>query len=373
MPTLQSVYEEYLILSLNGESVAINLPPIFHPEYLKYLSIEMQKNNKDLKPPLVYVWLGSDLPAWARVALKLSNLNCGLVTILLSSKAIGSVLEVNQQIFLEDFYTPPKNINHQFEGQRLVFRDGFWLKTTERFFVLQQYMEKYSKKSIFHAELDNLIFDISNLNKKLDSIGNGFFCPRDSMDRGIASLVYINQVISLKEMTDAFIKNMDMYQNDMLLLGSMLKKSNNFYSLPTENRFEINKTKSWATIDPNDLGGIFDAAAIGQFLFGIDPRNCNTLLFNGFENENKGCNLYSLQFAESFENGTFQVTDNVLHKSLNLYNIHVHSKLFNLLSNPRRLSHVLANINSGKKTLMTLNWKHWRGLQRIVKLISSQT
>lgn len=333
------------------------------------LNLALVEKNNHLKPPLVYVWIGSYLPAWARLALKLSNLNCGLLTILLSSKSIGYVPEVSQQIFLEDFYKPPKNISHEFEDQRLAFRDGFWLKTTERFFVLQQFIEKYSMKSIFHAELDNLIFDISNLNNKLDLVGEGFFCPRDSIDRGIASLVYINQAESLREMTNVFMKNKPAYQNDMLLLGSLLKKSNNFYSLPTERRFEINKKNLWETINPIDSGGIFDAASIGQFLFGIDPRNCNTILLNGFENENKGCNLWDLKFINYLESGTFQVTDNASSTRLNLYNIHIHSKLFNLLSNPRRLSHVIANINSGKKTIMTLNWKHWRGIRRIRKLI----
>jgi hypothetical protein len=329
---------------------------------------QVDKNNY-LKPPLVYVWIGSSLPAWARMALKLSNLNSGVVTILISSKSIGSVPEVSEQIFLEDFYTPPKNISHEFDDMSLAFRDGFWIKTTERFFVLQQFMEEYSMKAIFHAELDNLIFDISDLSKKLDSVGVGFFCPRDSIDRGIASLVYINQVTSLKEMTDVFMKNKPGYQNDMLLLGDLLKNSNNFYSLPTENKLEVNKKELWETVNHTDLGGIFDAASIGQFLFGIDPRNSNTLLFNGFENENKGCDLWNLKFINCLERRTFQIKDNASSTRLNLYNIHIHSKLFNILSNPHKLSHVLENINSGKKTLMTLNWKHWRGIQRVIKLI----
>ena len=327
------------------------------------------KNSNNIKPPLVYVWIGKHFPEWARLALKLTNLNSGLVTILLSSKSIGSIKEVNQQYFLEDFYIPPKKISKDFEEKRSEFRDGFWLKTTERFFVLQQFINKYSLNSIFHAELDNLIFDISNLNYKLDSIGEGFFCPRDSLDRGIASLVYINQPDSLTELTEMYIRNTLEHQNDMLLIGSLFKKSNNFHSLPTENAFEKNREKKWKAISTDDTGGIFDAASIGQFLFGIDPRNCNTPLFNGYENENRGFNLWDLKFINIIENNRFQIIENKSNTKLNLYNIHVHSKLFNIISNQLKLSNIIESINSGKKTFMSLNFKNWRGIQRLRKQI----
>jgi len=36
-------------------------------------------------------------------------------------------------------------------------------------------MKQNSSESIFHAELDNLVFDTSLLGQKIDSTGSGFF------------------------------------------------------------------------------------------------------------------------------------------------------------------------------------------------------
>ena len=305
---------------------------------------------------LVYVWIGSELPDWAKLSLQLAKKTSGLEVILLCNHSIGFVEGISRQYYIEDFYSQPQILLVKYKHARADFRGGFWIKTIERFFILQQFLTKYSISSFFHAELDNMVFNISLLADKLNLIGYGLFCPRDSFNRGIASLIYVNNANSLKEFTDLALERLEMDLNDMELLGELLKRSKNYYSLPTEASLSLLKDKQSLDHLPAELiGGIFDAAALGQFLFGIDPRNCNGILFNGFENENKGCNLWRLKYSIDLQHGRAEISQIDGSNITNLYNIHVHSKLFNQLLIDGRINEIIHKIHNSKKTIMTKN------------------
>jgi len=305
---------------------------------------------------LVYVWIGPELPDWAKLSLQLAKKTSGIEVILLCNRSVGFVQGVSRQYYIEDFYSPPQSLIDSYKHPRANFRRGFWIKTTERFFILQQFMSEYSIASVFHAELDNLVFNISLLSDKLDLVGFGLFCPRDATNRGIASLVYVNHANSLKEFTDLTLKKLEMDSNDMELLGQLLQVSKSYHSLPTEATIYLNKDKlSWEHVSTEMTGGIFDAAALGQFLFGIDPRNCNGFLYNGFENENKGCDLWKLRYEIDLPHGRAAISQSDGSNKTNLYNIHVHSKLFKQLLTDGRINEIIRKIHNGEKTIMSLN------------------
>lgn len=306
-------------------------------------------------PPLVFVWLGPKAPSWMPIALGLNKQSCGAKTILISSRSLGKIDCVDEQIYLEEFYETPKKLNVLLATSHPRFRQGFWIKTSERFFVLEQYMRKFSCAALFHAELDNFVFNLSDLSSRLDSFGMGFFCPRDSVNRGIASLVYINHLDALSEMLRVCTEGEISFENDMRLLGHMLQASSQFFSLPTENAFVTDRPVQWLSVSPPALGGIFDAAAMGQFLFGIDPKNGGILLFNFFENENKGCDLNKLRFTLSFDDYRLVATDFESQQSFNVYNLHVHSKQFSLIASRTRLSQLLAKANGGSRSLISVS------------------
>jgi hypothetical protein len=320
---------------------------------VSYASAFKFRNEKS--PPLVFVWLGDKFPAWLSAALAMNNKLCGISTILISSKSAGRLSSVTQQIFIEDFYEPPHELNVQMGKSNPKFRGGFWIKTSERFFVLEQFMDKFSCPALFHAELDNLIFDVSTLAAKLDLVGQGFFCPRDAIDRGIASLIYINEIGALRAMLLLLSQSSTPFANDMALLGHMLQTSPQFYALPTENAFNKGTPPSWVALGADEVAGIFDAAALGQFLFGIDPKNSGVFLFNFFENENKGCNLSRLQFNPKFENRQFSISNREHDLTFNVYNLHIHSKQFIQLQDQRRFNAVLNQANKGEKSLIAIN------------------
>lgn len=305
--------------------------------------------------PLIFVWLGKNLPDWGKIALTFAKTLSGSTVILITNRSAGVVSEVDDQYFVEDFYQTPVDWGHTSQMLDSNFREGFWLKTTERFFVLEQFMEFYGIKSAFHAELDNWIFDLSGLATKLDRSGSGLFCPRDSIDRGIASLIYVNDISALRTLTQCSLKNSLIVKNDMAVIGYLLSSSTQFFSLCTENAFQPAGSIAWNTVGVDASGGIFDAASIGQFLFGIDPRNGSILMSNGFKNEEIGFELWQLRYELDFRERTFTVTNPINHQRYNLFNIHVHSKLFSQLADHGRLHRILNRINHGKKTLMSID------------------
>lgn len=305
--------------------------------------------------PLVFIWLGSSFPRWGRQSLTLSKLLSGLEVVVISNKAAGLIAEADKQYFIEDFYCAPEAWRRSEQTFDSKYRNGFWIKTTERFFVLEQFAKKYGFKSLFHAELDNLVFKITGLASSLDQLGSGLFCPRDSINRGIASLIYINNCQALTELNAFAVDNQLVEKNDMMLLGYLLNNSSQFFSLPTESKLQDQHLNKWEAISPFASNGIFDAAAIGQFLFGIDPRYGPMLLLNGFENENKGCDLWQLTYDISINDRTFTIRNRDNGIVFNLFNIHVHSKLFNLLINSRKLQRILTRINCGKKSIVNFD------------------
>lgn len=295
---------------------------------------------------LIFVWIGDNLPEWAIISLQIAVKNSGCNVLLLTSKIDNRVDHNCQQYEISTFYTNTfKNFTL---NNNENFRDGFWIKTTERFFVINQFVKKYGIKSFFHAELDNLIFNLSDLNFKLDKIGNGLFVPKDTIERCIASLIYINETSEFDNFCNFINVNPLNLSNDMLLLGEFSKNNDKFFNLPNESIF--NKATDIKYIDYKEIDGTFDAASIGQFLFGIDPRNTIFLVFNKFINENCKYNLNNCYFEISIEKNFAFIN------KIRLYNIHIHSKIFKKIVNEIWLKRTVSRLNNNKKTFISFKY-----------------
>lgn len=99
---------------------------------------------------------------------------------------------------------------------------------------MRDFVEKNNITSFFHAELDNLIFNLSTLSQKFDKIGAGLYIPKDSINRCIASLIYVNDIKVIYEFCEYVICNPKKLSNDMLLLGDFSEFNKNVYYLPNE-------------------------------------------------------------------------------------------------------------------------------------------
>lgn len=288
---------------------------------------------------IIFVWIGDELPPWAVISVNVAVENSKSEVFLLLTKTNDYISNKCTQVEINTFYNVTCS---NFVLNSSGFRDGFWIKTTERFFIIKDFVNKYKIESFFHAELDNLIFDISQLNLLLDIIGKGLFIPKDSQERCIASFLYINKKQILEDFCNYVLTNPKQLSNDMLLLGDFSDNNIEVFYLPNESAFNDFNTIDY--LDQNILGGIFDAAAIGQYLFGIDPRNTFFPVFNKFINENVKYDLSKCVFKIS-------ISDNSAYlNGIKIYNIHIHSKIFSKLTNEKWLLRVVNRINNNKKS-----------------------
>lgn len=230
-----------------------------------------------------------------------------------------------------------------------TFRNGFWVSTTSRFFYIEKFMELFKIDKVFHIESDVMIYEniqtIYDLCKKANP--NKLYMVQDSDNRVIPSILYIPNAEHLVKLNDYIIdiltnhkNNTGAVINDMILLGSYPDK--NYFPYKFDNDIRINNK----IFDKY----IFDGAAIGQYLGGVDPNNipnvkkvdyiCNPtskMYGNGFVNE-------TCDFKPNSENTDFFLKDIFLDDKTNVLipfckkendretdlrhiaNLHVHSK-----------------------------------------------
>lgn len=143
--------------------------------------------------------------------------------------------------------------------------------------VLHAYMKHAQIQSLYHGELDCLFFALPELETELRASQKvGVFLPREIPSRCIASLVYINDESTLKDLCEFLVSNSAL-GNEMDILGA-LEHSNasKFFALPTVDSLFRGTTAAapdtWP-VHPIESSFVVDGAAIGRWIFGVDPRN----------------------------------------------------------------------------------------------------
>lgn len=200
------------------------------------------------------------------------------------------------------------------------FRNGFWTLTSLRFFYIYEFMKKYNVNDVIHLENDVLVYyncDIldSCLNK------NYIYLPFDTFYRNIASIMYIPNHNIFKLVLD----NYDMTKNDMENFSIIKQKTGLITNFPIFNSLSINDEISFVSTNYVEFNYIFDAAAIGQYLGGVDPQNTNMDTV-GFINET--CvikyNYYNIHWI-SIDNINRPFID-IDNNTIPIFNLHIHCK-----------------------------------------------
>lgn len=201
------------------------------------------------------------------------------------------------------------------------FRNGFWMLASLRLFYVYEFMKKYDINQVIHLENDVLIYyNCEELNDCLNQ--NYIYIPFDSYNRNIASIMYIPDKDIFKESLDKYNFN----KNDMENFAYIQKTTNLIQNLPIFIKNEEFTDEQKFVCNNSDLFPfIFDAAAIGQYLGGVDPRNDagNT---RGFVNET--CvikyNNNKIWFEEI--NGNKKPFILIKEQKIPIFNLHIHSK-----------------------------------------------
>ena len=315
---------------------------------------------------MTFVFIGNKLPTYAISAIQLAQISSGMKINLIASHQIKSCVNSLNVEFteLEDFYNPIE-FN---EGIRKFlysnsFRDGFWQKTLERFFVIDQYLKSSGSRTIFHAELDQMLFRTDRLVNAIEETElTGAFFPFHTATHGCASIFYCNDPLALRDFIE-FVLSAKTVTSDMQLLADWSHaQSNATFVLPTissEIRSAAFLKKSEDKLIPSMvLGGIVDAAQLGQWIGGEDPRNIP--IFRKPTNRHSEIGASDLLSATELGELRFELDPDQTLKiqfkdgsRTNIYNLHFHSKIHHwLLKSKENLPKLIEYTN--RSQLMTI-------------------
>jgi len=201
------------------------------------------------------------------------------------------------------------------------FRGGFWKLTSYRLFVLYEFMKLYNIEDVIHLENDVPIY--YNCDTLLPLLEKKYmYIPFDCWNRNIASIVYIpNHTIYYE-----ILKHYNSSITDMENFSMIQKITNLIENFPIFKTSELNDEFKFVTKNYNLFKFIFDGAAIGQYLGGVDPRNIQGDT-RGFINETCIIKYNTYEFlwktGKDNINRPFLICDD---EEIPIFNLHIHSK-----------------------------------------------
>jgi hypothetical protein len=202
------------------------------------------------------------------------------------------------------------------------FRNGFNLHTSSRFFYLYAFIKQYNIQDVLHLENDVLVFHNSTLLKdKVDS--EHIYVPIDCPNRAIASVVYIPRPDLLGEILSQY----DVGRNDMENFSMLVRQFPTIFRTFPIGSTSMAHTEEERLVTQNweKFHIVFDAAAIGQYLGGVDPRNIPGDT-TGFVNETCVIKYNQHEFSWMETDGIRRPY--VIHEGvvMPIFNLHIHSK-----------------------------------------------
>lgn len=220
----------------------------------------------------------------------------------------------------------------------LQFRKGFFRHCFKRFVYLYGYLKTFQETNILHFENDIMVY--RNMNTIQKYFTNEIHLVMDSENRCIPSIMYFKDYICLEKCLE---NHVHWHENDMTFWAQCQRKfSNEIQTLPI---IHDDKYHPFSKYYVDDLG-IFDAAAIGQYLGGINPENNNndsSASTVGFVNET--CivkyNDFSFSWLQTETNLWRPILKSNTGHHVYINNLHIHSK--NLESFSSRID-VLKNL-----------------------------
>ena len=202
------------------------------------------------------------------------------------------------------------------------FRNGFWRLTSQRFFYLHAFMKKYNIYDIIHLENDVLIY--YNCNELLKCIDNKcVYLPFDTYKRNIASIMYIPNSDTLGNILDLY----DYTKNDMDNFAAIQQNTGLIKNFPIfKGQFSVSNEETFVSSNSDVFPYIFDAAAIGQYLGGIDPRNTTCKSTIGFINETCVIKYNKYKFIYKMVDEIKKPFIVINQAEFPIFNLHIHSK-----------------------------------------------
>jgi len=261
-----------------------------------------------------------------------------------------SIYVLTNEIFFEKFdkYKEVINIvkiedlkdNYDFFSKTTLdkeFRNGFWALTSQRLFYIYAFMEKTNLKNVIHLENDVLLY--YNFNEIEDKLSDEYiYIPFDTFNRNILSIVYIPNCDVFKNV----LNNYDYTKNDMENFKQIKESCNSIDHFPIFNQDDgnIENEISFVSKNFNNFKYIFDAAAIGQYLGGVDPNNISGCTI-GFVNETCVVKYNNFDFFWKNVNNVMKPFVQINNEIIPIFNLHIHCKNLNKFINVKMFDIVI--------------------------------
>jgi hypothetical protein len=219
------------------------------------------------------------------------------------------------------------------------WRKGYWLRIYGRFLALRNYCNQSGldpHTPVIHLESDMASFITEQLLTEIlhesDALNRMAFidtetaCPGVIVSRNAAAMAALCAAV----LTDVHAGRNRSDMQSLAMADSHLLRP--LATLPEQSM----RTMQVRTADAEGVLGqeqpaalIFDAAAVGQYLFGIDPRNQQGILMPGYRETRGGLDPgywqnWSLALCED---GVTRVTAKAGDQLLVLANLHIHAKI----------------------------------------------
>ncbi len=233
-----------------------------------------------------------------------------------------------------------------------TWRDGFWRFVVERFFLIAEFMKQSGEENLLHFEYDNLIFGKINNFESAFKSQNKILLPADGDKRCIAGVIFIPSYRHLQAFCRFYNRHCTVrVKNDMFAFSDFIDKKpalcGNLPVVPAaytngktqllSQKGEIHNKIERFSSNFDTFGVVFDAAAYGQFIGGIDQRNVENSKDDtcGFINPDAAYNTGDFSFEWKTENGLKIPYLNYAAQTYRIFNLHIHSKKLNLYKSNR--------------------------------------
>jgi hypothetical protein len=218
--------------------------------------------------------------------------------------------------------------------QNIKFRDGFWMKASQRLFVLEDYLTANQLDNILHLENDCLISFSEKENNIFGVIPEEILIPRESLKRAVLPLMIIKSrktyVECMSEFNRILLKSPEI--DEMEIFAKILDSNKYISNLPaiSSKEYLVNSDdKEYESLSNNVqiTQGLFDPSIYGQFLFGQDPTNNRYLRRAGYRNTNTNIATEKIrwQLHDDGEYLKISVSSNGVNY-IKLNNLHAHGK-----------------------------------------------
>jgi len=227
-------------------------------------------------PSLILIHIGPDYPTYMNDCIEQAQQVCPIpIHVLVPRSLLRYVPASTTVCALEDIpVTSELRLFEERSRHNTGFRNGFWKFTTMRFFFIHAYTQWKELTDVFHIEYDNLIYEdflpVLPIFREKE-----MWAVMDSPRRCIPSFLYFRDAAIQATLLQTLLQLAPIAKNDMESLAFFIQTNPSRVGwLPIVTAvYTDGEIDRRYTEHAERFGLLFDGAALGQYVGGVDPRN----------------------------------------------------------------------------------------------------